>query len=1725
MLETEPVIPNYTLTRKLGESPQSIVYTGFHKRFPKRPLVIKILRVTSLSGYHRSYFRQKIEHLKILRDPALITPISLESKRDLQFVTQEYFEGLTLDDWSRGSSGIALPNFFVIGCQLARALNSVHEAGIIHCGVKPHNILINPETLEVRVTDFITSMDVREISHFFYDPSFVRGTLAYTSPEQTGRIHHRVDFSTDLYSLGIVLYELLTGQLPFFSPDPLELIHSHLAVEAQKVHRLNPEIPETVSRIVGKLLVKQQEKRYQSGKGLLSDLSRCRDEFAKTGAVGKFALGASDQTHRVIFIAKMVGRDPEARTILNEYDRTAEGSFRSLLISGLPGIGKTRLIQELQQPIVRHRGYFTSGKFDLYQRNIPYSALIQALRNLIRIFLTESDQRVAQWKRKICQAVGDQGQVIIDVIPELEILLGPQQPVKPLPPVESRNRFHGLFDCFLTALASEENPLTLFVDDLQWCDIASFEFLTNIFANHRDHPYLFLIGAYRHNEVDSSHPLTRLISGVKEKSLPLVEIELAPLAPIHCHEMVSYILDSPLPQTEALAGFICRLTEGNPLFVSESLSYLHHEDLLYLDENRHWRWDLEKIRESNMPSSVVALFSSKIRKLPLETIAALEYCACLGNTFVPEIVATVNEKSLLETFRILTPALGQGLLMENKNRFQFIHDRVQEAVLCAIPPEKRRIVHWRIGNHLLPQAPKDGDQGRLDNLFEIASHLNMGKPEDLAPEDVCVLSHINFQAGARALEALATDAANEYFRTARELLPPDCWDRQYEKTFKIFQKGAKTELMCGNYEKSEKLLNELLDHARTDLDKAECLAEQTTSLSSIGNFIKAVETANRGLAYFNKSIPTDASLADKRRDELMGEIHGDHSDVWAAILSMPFTEDRKSKIELAFYSELIPDLYMSGLVPQLYLSAAQSTRHCLEGGMDESVIYSFSIMGLQLGEQGEFEEAFRYEDLAHELSAKYPNTFGATRGMNGIVWCNMHSRSHPETIVDYCLKSIQCGKNCGDLYNAGLSYGPLMWNLQVQGANFQTIEAYADECLRFSQKYQLTFSTGLAEAMQAGWIEPMKQGFAPLSDQKLTRWANDNHIASIGSYYVHMGLSHYYLGNCEEAARYLEGVRRYLTGLTDNVLKRQWHAFVVLNALGLHERSEGRRDDSGLRAWIAPYVRNMETWASFGPILKPYLAFVYAEMERVLGDPGKARGLYLDAIAISHEEGFTFLEGHLNECLADLLASEGKSLAVVYYAEALHLYRKCRAERKETALLERHPEIETDTEDSPISGPRSAPPFTSYALPNLDAGYLMKSSQAISAEIEQGALISKIMNVLLESSGAQDAYFLTDQDGDLSIRAESHVFEKNVVRYTNRRLDDCADICQGVVRYVYRTQEKFLLNYGCGGCEFKGSPGAHLTKYGSLLCLPVVKQTKLLGIVFLENKLADSVFTPEKTQIIQLLTSQAAIALENAKLVEGLREAETALQQYGEHLEEVVEERTRELRKAQQDLLVAERLATMGQLAGSISHEIRNPLSVIAGSIYYLKRKLGDPEGKVKEHLDRIESQVTHSVAIIESLLNLSGSKPLHKEHQCLMTLLEKTMAASQIPGIRVTEELPREEIFVDADGEQLRMVFKNIINNAVQAVDGEGKLVLRVERDGEHRVRISFKDNGCGIAPENLEKVFQPLFTTKAQGIGFGLSICKMIIEKHQGTIAIESKEGEGTTVFLTLPSEFLEE
>ncbi|MCK4785265.1 MAG: GAF domain-containing protein, partial [Desulfobacteraceae bacterium] len=760
---------------------------------------------------------------------------------------------------------------------------------------------------------------------------------------------------------------------------------------------------------------------------------------------------------------------------------------------------------------------------------------------------------------------------------------------------------------------------------------------------------------------------------------------------------------------------------------------------------------------------------------------------------------------------------------------------------------------------------------------------------------------------------------------------------------------------------------------------------------------------------------------------------------------------------------------------------------------------------------------------------RYPNTFGATRGMNGVAWVTMHTRNHPEDLARHCLKGIQCGKNCGDLYNAGLCYGPLMWGLRVQGANLLAVEEYVKECLQFSQRYHLSFSVALAEAMHAAWVVPMKKDYIPIPmEEKIKKWERENHVSAAGSYYVHMALTHYYFGEYEEAEEYLDKVRRYLRGLTDHLLKREWHAFQVLNAIRLYARGIIYKSKEQLLSFIQPLIKKIETWAQYGPMLKPYLALIYAELERFTGDFRKARSLYFDAIAIAHEQRYTMMEGHLNECRGELLKEAGVGTAGVYFAEAAHLYRKCHAERKEISLWEKHPEFFEEEVPAYIPVEAESAP---YAFPCLDAEYLMKSSVAISAEMGLDGLLKKVMNVVLEASGAQHGYLLTEEDGSLIVRAESHITEKDVVRTVKYDIEDATDVCKAIIRYVHRTKERVLLNNASEEGEFKDNPEVQAMGLRSVLCLPLIKRSELTGILYLENRLSDSVFISEKAKMTELLTSQAAISLENARLVDEMRRAEEALQQHRELLEQTVEKRTRQLRETQQVLIMAEKHAGIGRLAGGVAHEIKNQMAPILTEAQRIIAQVEAGRELSPEYVlgraRNIEGATRTANKITLALLDYARETSPEFARFNIKDSIKKIMILHHSSCRRANFRIDLKEIDVEeiyADKRQIEQVLLNMINNACEAIEkkgGGGMISISVKKKGSN-VMISIWDNGIGIAKEDKAKIFDPFFTTTApRGTGLGLSVSYGIVERHGGRIDFESEPDLGTTFRIYLPLE----
>ncbi|MCK4705588.1 MAG: bacteriohemerythrin [Gammaproteobacteria bacterium] len=1450
-------ILNYTILETLGESMHSTVYKVCESKNLSTKLILRSIKPEFISNHLNDYLEQQIRQVSHLSLAITLLPEIKELSLDRVVLVQDYFSDISLTHWLNQDH--TLKEKLEIMLSITQQLEDIHNAGHIHKGLKPNNILLGTDIKKnkkwvVRLIDDVRVLDINQLSHFIYDVQFRLFTLPYLSPEQTGRIRYSVNYSTDLYALGMILFEVLTGRQAFMDDDPLAIIHSHLATTAARVESINPEIPKILGDIVARLLDKSPEKRYQTALGLNTDLAQCLFQWERESTISEFPLGQNDFANHITIPSIMVGRDFEKAKMLAEFEQSCSGMFCSALISGLSGIGKTRLIQELQLPIVSHYAYFCSGKFDQFKKHIPYSTLIQAFSYLIRVVLTEDKKRLVYWQARIKKSLGNNARLMIDLIPDLALIIGEHAEVVDLPPVEARNRFNSTAGKFIACFANKAHPLVLFIDDLQWCDGASFDLFEQIFNNADEYKYLFFIGAYRHNEVDESHRLTRLISHIKQDHRPLLEIRLEALLLKDVNLMAAYILNTSASRTNALATVIYNTSLGNPLFVNESLRWLHSYKHLYLSKDGNWEWDDEHISHSKIPDSALDLFKDKISKLSDEDRNILAVASCLGARFNIEDLARVTKCSESELHEKLTEVYAQNILLNEKNQLLFFHDQVQAAAETFMNEEKKQRVHHAIAEAFIKDIPENSHYEHLPNLFAIVEHLSKGRLANTEKHDLYEEAQFNYHAGIAAMKSLAVDNANFFFEQARHLFPYDInnWGEHYNFLFLLYKYNARTEMALGNQSASEKILDILDKQCNTDLDRIDCLYEQTVGLSSLGNFTRAIKLGNRGLKYFDRDIPANDETCMQKANQLFDEIHVNDRDVWREILNTTPSEERSIKIEAGIYSELIPDYYLSGMVPQLYLAAIQSTQNCLTGGLDESVIYGFSMVGLYLQRKDEYSLSFKYEDLALALAERYPDTFGATKGINGILWTNRHNRKNSKLIIKECQENIHRGKNCGDLYNAGLSYGPYIWHLVTQGSSMQCITEAADECINFSAKFNLSLSLGLAQSAIVGWSAFMQDDAQQFSDAEISalidKWQTDKHVVSIGGYYTLKGIAHHYLGDYQVAAENLELAQPYLRGLSDNILNRLWFVFSYINALHTVQRSDKENQ------LLDEYKQKVKTWAELGPVLKPYWALMQAEEAIQKNTLSEARRCYLDAIDASRKESFIFLEAFLEQRYGEMLLKHHHRNANHALLRAAILYRQCGSEIKARQLIEKHSIV--------IPQPENIDDLNK----TMDMKFLQVSAASIAEQLELFPLINVVIKSIMERLSAKKAFLLLKKNDELKIFAKG-IKDKvvDVQLSTNeKKLINSDGLSMAIANYVYSTQKTLVLDNACGHGDFQFDAAVIDQQLKSVICFPVIVQSRTIGLLYLENSLVASIFSPVQIATAQFLMTHANIAFENA---------------------------------------------------------------------------------------------------------------------------------------------------------------------------------------------------------------------------------------------------------------------
>ncbi|MCP4132045.1 MAG: serine/threonine-protein kinase PknK, partial [bacterium] len=859
-------ILNYTILEKLEETRDSRVYRARkdgEEEENKKTFRIKVLKPGNPTLWEIARFRQEYERIRKIDSSGVIKTYALLEYDNSIALVLEDFNGISLKRIFKDKNiNLNLKLFLRIAIKLSSALGFLHKENIVHKSIKPHNILFNAHTEELKITNFGISNEITHEDKDINKPAVIEGILVYLSPEQTGRMNRQPDYRTDMYSLGITFYEILTGSVPFVSKDPMEVLYHHIAIEEKPLSEWNSSIPNIVSNIVTKLLSKMPEERYRNCYGLMSDLKECLKQLETTGIINEFELSQHDISPIFTIPRILAGREKEINILMNTVRRACSAGERSeiLLVTGHPGIGKSALIHESRRSIMSKHGYFIPGKYDQFRRDVPYSALIRAFQGLVNRLLAESSQKIEHWKKNFLDALAPNGKVITDVIPEIELIIGEQPEIPELGPEQNQNRFNYVFGNFAAVLATEDHPVVLFLDDLQWVDTASLD-LIKLIITDKDIKHFLLIGAYRNNEVEKSHPLMKTLDTIKENGVPINSIHLDILDIESVNEMVSLFLRREKENSLPLAKLVLRKTNGNPFFVNQFMKNLYDENLLELDPLAGWQWKMDQIEEMRIPGIVVELMAQKITKLPESGRELMKICACFGNSFDPEIISGIYNRSIEETVKEITYALNEGMLRVEDDRYQFQHDRIQEAAYSLIPEEEKAKLHYRIGSLMLKTTKEEELQ---DKILYIVDHLNAGRTLAASEDERYNLARLNLRSGNKAKASAAYESALIYFKTGIELInfagrnrmPKETgWEKQYELSLSLYTNAAEAAYLFCDYDEMEGLCAVVLERAKSLPHTVAVYEIKIRAYIAQNRLLKAIDVGTGALKLFGTSFP------------------------------------------------------------------------------------------------------------------------------------------------------------------------------------------------------------------------------------------------------------------------------------------------------------------------------------------------------------------------------------------------------------------------------------------------------------------------------------------------------------------------------------------------------------------------------------------------------------------------------------------------------------------------------------------------------------------------------------------------------------------------------------------------------------------------------------------------------------------------------------------------------
>jgi PAS domain S-box-containing protein len=1722
--------------------------------------------------------------------------------------------------------------FLRLAIRITAALSKAHQRGLVHKDLKPANILVNSGNGEVRLTGFGIASRLRRERQAPEPPETIAGTLAYMAPEQTGRMNRSIDARSDLYSLGVTFYEMLTGSLPFSAADPMEWVHCHIARRPMPPSERSEKVPAPVSALIMKLLAKTAEERYQTAGGVERDLRWCLTEWEAYGHIEKFPLGQQDTPDRLLIPEKLYGRAREVGALLAAFDRIVEnGPPELVLVSGYSGIGKSSVVNELHKVLVPPRGLFAAGKFDQYKRDIPYATLAQAFQSLVRPLLGKSDTELTGWRDALLEALAPNGRLMVDVVPELKLIIGEQPPVPELPPQDAQRRFQLVFRRFIGVFARPEHPLALFLDDLQWLDAATLDLIEDLLARS-DLRHLMLIGAYRDNEVTATHPLMRTLDAIKTAGGNVAEITLAPLAREHLGQLIADALRCERERAAPLAQLVHEKTGGNPFFAIQFISSLVEEGMLAFDHDAaRWSWDLDRIHAKGYADNVVDLMVGKLSRLPAETQAAVQQLACIGNAAEITTLSIAFGTSAERVHTALSEAVLLELVERLKGSYKFVHDRVQEAAYSLIPEASRAPAHLRIGRLLAAQTPPEQ---RQEMIFEIVNQLNRGTALITEQEERERLAELNLIAGRRAKASTAYASARTYLTAGMAVLGREGWASRYELAFGLWLERAECEYLNGNFEEAEQLLSELLARGASKIDKAAAYRLKVDLHVMKSEYPKAIESALECLRLFGIEMSPHPSHE---------EVQAEYENVWielgersiGSLIDLPLTSDPEVQAAMRVLSLLYaPSLFTDRNLFLLHLCKMVSLS--LRSGSTDAASTGYVWLGIVLGPVfHRYSEGYEFAKLACDFVEKHDFAAYKAKAYFAMEIAGLWT----QPIVNglrYLEAAFRAGIETGDLTVACYTRNHTVTDLLLTGEALDEVWPQTERGLEFVRQAKFRDVVDVIVSQQRFILNMQGQTstFSSFSGGDFDEAAfeaglNEDRMSTMVCWYWILKIQARFIsGDYGAALSAGQKAKDLLWGSIGHIQLLDYFFYSALAAAALLEDAESPETESALRDLLATHLDQLREWAENGSAtFRDKFALAAAELARIERRDLDAMHCYEDAIRSARENGFVHNEGIANELAARFYGARGfEKIARAYWLDARHCYLRWGAHGKVRQLDELYPYLR---EDEPIPGPTRT---IGAPVEQLDLATVIKVSQAVSGEIVLERLLDTLMRTAMAQAGAERVLLILARGAGERIAAEATTSGDTMTVHLRDEAVAETVLPEAVLHYVLRTGESVILDDASTESPFAADPYIRQRQARSILCLPLLAQAKLIGVLYLENSLAPRVFASARVAVLKLLASQAAIALENASLYRDLAEREAKigrlveanivgiftwdlegrileandafLRIVGYNRDDLIAGRLRwtelsppewlerdqrewvpaikttgtlqpyekeyfrkdgsrvpvligaamfeesgtqgvafvldlserkraeaDLREVQTELAHANRAATMGQLTASIAHEVKQPIGAAAVNAAAALRWLGARPPNVDEAtqaLERIVNDAMRAGDIIGRIRDLIKKGPTRKDsvdiNEAVCEVIELTRGETAKYGIAVQTVLDERLPTVSGDRVQLQQVMLNLIVNAIEAMsatsDGPRALLVSTAADSCKGVSISVSDSGPGLPADGIDRVFDPFYTTKAGGLGMGLSICRSIIDAHGGRLSAKSNVPRGAVFQFTLPA-----